>query len=67
MLRVGNSNRSALNSLSIFDYILFHLIIGMPEGDYVFVKDLIDVLKRKHEANSYKSMVLKYIPYIIQQ
>lgn len=29
----------------------------MPEGDYVYANDLVDVLKQKHEANSYKDMV----------
>ncbi|BBH07045.1 alpha-vacuolar processing enzyme, partial [Prunus dulcis] len=32
-------------------------IIGMPEGDYVYANDLVDVLKQKHEAKSYKDMV----------
>lgn len=36
----------------------------MPEGDYIYSKDLIDVLKKKHEAKSYKSMVLKFHIYI---
>ncbi|KAL6272248.1 hypothetical protein ACE6H2_022940 [Prunus campanulata] len=34
-------------------------IIGMPEGDYVYANDLVDVLKQKHEAKSYKNMVRK--------
>jgi hypothetical protein len=30
----------------------------MPiDGDYVYAKDLIDVLKKKHDARGYKSMV----------
>ncbi|XP_038880044.1 vacuolar-processing enzyme-like [Benincasa hispida] len=33
-------------------------MLGMPEDDYVFVNDLIDALKRKHKAKSYKSMVI---------
>ncbi|KAA0046547.1 vacuolar-processing enzyme gamma-isozyme-like [Cucumis melo var. makuwa] len=33
-------------------------MLGMPEGDYIFVNDLIDVLKRKHKAKNYKSMVI---------
>ncbi|CAN6586163.1 unnamed protein product [Malus baccata var. baccata] len=32
-------------------------IIGMPEGDYVYANDLVDVLKQKHEAKGYKKMV----------
>ncbi|KAM5579805.1 vacuolar-processing enzyme-like [Rosa sericea] len=33
-------------------------MVGMPiEGDYVYAKDLIDVLKKKHDAKGYKSMV----------
>ncbi|XP_022148051.1 vacuolar-processing enzyme gamma-isozyme-like isoform X2 [Momordica charantia] len=33
-------------------------LLGMPEGDYVYAKDLMEVLKQKHEAKSYKSMVI---------
>ncbi|KAF3432319.1 hypothetical protein FNV43_RR27059 [Rhamnella rubrinervis] len=33
-------------------------LLGMPEGDYVFAKDLIDVLKKKHAARAYKKMLL---------
>ncbi|XP_050378819.1 vacuolar-processing enzyme-like [Argentina anserina] len=32
-------------------------LIGMPEGDYVYANDLVDVLIKKHEANAYKNMV----------
>ncbi|KAB1218233.1 Vacuolar-processing enzyme [Morella rubra] len=45
---------------SIFIYYSDHGspgILGMPSGDFVYAKDLIDVLKRKHEAKAYKSMV----------
>ncbi|KAK6267828.1 hypothetical protein QUC31_011988 [Theobroma cacao] len=33
-------------------------LLGMPSGDDLSAKDLINVLKKKHEAKSYKSMVL---------
>ncbi|XP_022987711.1 vacuolar-processing enzyme gamma-isozyme-like [Cucurbita maxima] len=33
-------------------------MLGMPMGDYIYSNDLMDVLKRKHEAKSYKSMVI---------
>ncbi|XP_062029398.1 vacuolar-processing enzyme-like [Rosa rugosa] len=32
-------------------------IVGMPEGDFVYANDLVDVLIKKHEANAYKNMV----------
>ncbi|KAA8541518.1 hypothetical protein F0562_022670 [Nyssa sinensis] len=32
-------------------------VIGMPSDEYVYAKDLVDVLKRKHKANTYKSIV----------
>ncbi|KAF5741617.1 vacuolar-processing enzyme-like [Tripterygium wilfordii] len=32
-------------------------IIEMPQGEDLYAKDLIDVLKRKHAANTYKTMV----------
>ncbi|XP_031248424.1 vacuolar-processing enzyme-like [Pistacia vera] len=32
-------------------------IIGMPSG-YLYAKDLIDVLQKKHEAKAYKKMVI---------
>ncbi|KAK9923945.1 hypothetical protein M0R45_032341 [Rubus argutus] len=33
-------------------------MVCMPiDGDYVYAKDLIDVLKKKHDARGYKSMV----------
>ncbi|KAK9229933.1 hypothetical protein WN944_022899 [Citrus x changshan-huyou] len=31
--------------------------VAMPTGDDLYAKDLIEVLKKKHEAKSYKSMV----------
>ncbi|GMN63879.1 hypothetical protein TIFTF001_032941 [Ficus carica] len=34
-------------------------ILGMPvDNDRVYAKDLVDVLKKKHEAKGYKSMVI---------
>ncbi|XWS19219.1 hypothetical protein CRYUN_Cryun32bG0112100 [Craigia yunnanensis] len=33
-------------------------LLGMPSGDDIPAKDLINVLKEKHEAKSYKSMVI---------
>ncbi|XP_022714470.1 vacuolar-processing enzyme delta-isozyme-like [Durio zibethinus] len=32
-------------------------LLGMPSGDDLYAKDLINVLKKKHQAKSYKSMV----------
>ncbi|KAH9668072.1 vacuolar-processing enzyme alpha-isozyme [Citrus sinensis] len=32
-------------------------MVAMPTGDDLYAKDLIEVLKKKHEAKSYKSMV----------
>ncbi|CAL5381774.1 unnamed protein product [Camellia sinensis] len=32
-------------------------VLVMPYGDYVYANDLIDVLKKKHESNTFKSMV----------
>ncbi|KAA8539312.1 hypothetical protein F0562_026004 [Nyssa sinensis] len=32
-------------------------VIGMPSDEYVYAKDLVDVLKIKHKANTYKSIV----------
>lgn len=36
------------------------LIVGMPSGDNLYAKDLIEVLERKHEAKSYKRIVSNY-------
>ncbi|KAK9232789.1 hypothetical protein WN943_023037 [Citrus x changshan-huyou] len=33
-------------------------MVAMPTGDDLYAKDLIEVLKKKHEAKSYKSMVI---------
>ncbi|KAK8476422.1 hypothetical protein V6N13_065910 [Hibiscus sabdariffa] len=33
-------------------------ILGMPTGDYLTAQDLINTLKQKHAAKSYKSMVI---------
>ncbi|XP_015873401.3 vacuolar-processing enzyme-like [Ziziphus jujuba] len=33
-------------------------VLGMPEGSFVYAKDLVEVLKTKHAANAYKSMVV---------
>ncbi|WJX81299.1 legumain [Trifolium repens] len=33
-------------------------IIGMQDGGYLYAKDLIDALKKKHAAKSYKKMVI---------
>ncbi|XP_059458038.1 vacuolar-processing enzyme-like [Corylus avellana] len=46
---------------SIFLYYVDHGssgILGMPNGEYVYAKDLINVLKKKHAAKTYKSMVI---------
>ncbi|CAL5439284.1 unnamed protein product [Camellia sinensis] len=32
-------------------------VLAMPYDDYVYANDLIDVLKKKHESNTFKSMV----------
>ncbi|THG04438.1 hypothetical protein TEA_003286 [Camellia sinensis var. sinensis] len=32
-------------------------VLAMPYDDYVYADDLIDVLKKKHESNTFKSMV----------
>lgn len=32
-------------------------MLGMPSGDNLYAKDLIEVLERKHEAKSYKRIV----------
>ncbi|CAK7323789.1 unnamed protein product [Dovyalis caffra] len=32
-------------------------LVGMPTGNDLYAKDLIEVFKKKHEAKSYKSMV----------
>lgn len=39
----------------------------MPTGDDLYAKDLIEVLKKKHEAKSYKSMVSKWNQLTIMQ
>lgn len=33
-------------------------LLGMPSGSDLYAKDLINVLKKKHETKSYKSMVI---------
>ncbi|GMH22762.1 hypothetical protein Nepgr_024605 [Nepenthes gracilis] len=33
-------------------------VLGMPNLPYIFAKDFIEVLKKKHEAKSYKEMVI---------
>ncbi|PKI60808.1 vacuolar-processing enzyme-like [Punica granatum] len=33
-------------------------LIGMPVGDYVYAKDFMAVLKKKHQSGSYKNMVI---------
>ncbi|GLT61757.1 hypothetical protein SLA2020_344400 [Shorea laevis] len=33
-------------------------ILGMPNGDDIVAKDLMEVLKKKHDANSFKNMVI---------
>lgn len=49
----------------INDYHLV-LVLGMPTGTYVYAKDLNDVLKKKHAAKAYKSMVIqKHLIYLI--
>lgn len=46
------------------DFDLRHYILsGMPSDEYVFANDLIDVLKKKHATNTYKSMVI-YCMYL---
>jgi len=30
---------------------------GMPDGSILWGKDIVDALKKKHDANSYKNMV----------
>ncbi|XP_057957454.1 vacuolar-processing enzyme-like [Malania oleifera] len=32
-------------------------VLGMPTGPYLYAKDLIDVLKKKHAAGTYQSLV----------
>ena len=32
-------------------------LLAMPTGEYIYAKDLNNVLKKKHAAKSYKSMV----------
>ena len=34
------------------------VLSGMPSEEYVYAKDLIDVLKKKYDANAYESMVM---------
>lgn len=36
---------------------IFVHILGMPSGPFMYAKDLIDVLKKKHASGTYKSMV----------
>uniref|UniRef100_A0A0D6QY07 Legumain prodomain domain-containing protein n=1 Tax=Araucaria cunninghamii TaxID=56994 RepID=A0A0D6QY07_ARACU len=33
-------------------------VLGMPSGPYLYAEDFIDVLKKKHAADSYKEMVI---------
>lgn len=33
--------------------------VGMPNMPFLYAKDFIDVLKKKHATGSYKEMVIK--------
>lgn len=54
--KVVNSNKND----RIFFYYADHGgpgILGMPGSPYLYAKDLVDVLKRKHSSGTYKEMV----------
>jgi hypothetical protein len=50
---------SFLFSINNYSFLakLFIFLSGMQDGGYLYAKDLIDALKKKHAAKSYKKMV----------